>query len=202
LKKYLTFPFYLSIIWLICIILVNPIGDFPLNDDWSYGRNAQVLALENKIFFDDWGAMTLIAHTMWGAFFCKVFGFSFTVLRFSTLVLGWLGLLVSYRFFQEGGMKKNHSFWATVLFAFNPFYFANSFTYMTEVPFMCFLMLAAFFSLKAINDKGQKNIFLAALFSIIATMIRQPGILVPIAFFITYIAKNKLSFKSLIKGFI
>ena len=193
--------FYLSIIWLICIILVNPIGDFPLNDDWSYGRNAKALALENKIFFDDWGAMTLIAHTMWGAFFCKIFGFSFTVLRFSTLVLGWLGLLVTFRFFQEGGMKKNHAFWATILFAFNPFYFANSFSYMTEVPFMFFLMSGAYFSLKAINDKGQKNIFLATLFSIIATLIRQPGVLVPIAFLITYMAKNKLSLKTVIQGF-
>ncbi|MFK8006060.1 MAG: ArnT family glycosyltransferase [Saprospiraceae bacterium] len=192
--------FLLSIIWLICIILVNPIGDFPLNDDWSYARNAQALALENKIYFDDWGAMTLIAHTMWGAFFCKIFGFSFTVLRFSTLVLGWIGLLVTFRFFQEGGMKKNHAFWATILFAFNPFYFANSFSYMTEVPFMCFLMTAAYFSLKAINGKGQKNIFLAALFSIIATMIRQPGVLVPIAFSITYVTKNKLSLKTLIQG--
>ncbi len=200
-KKYLSFPFYLSVIWLICIILVNPFGDFPLNDDWSYARNAQALALENKIYFDEWGAMTLIAHTMWGALFCKTFGFSFTVLRFSTLILGWLGLLVTYRFFQEGGMKKNYAFWATILMAFNPFYFANSFSYMTEVPFMFFLMSAAYFSLKAINGKGQRNIFLATLFSIIATMIRQPGILVPIAFLITYIAKNKLSLKTTIQGF-
>ena len=199
-KKYLPFPFYLSIIWLICIILVNPFGDFPLNDDWSYARNAQALALENKIYFDEWGAMTLIAHTMWGAFFCKIFGFSFTVLRFSTLVLGWVGLLVTYLFFQEGGMKKNHAFWATILLAFNPFYFANSFSYMTEVPFMCFLMAAAYFSVKAINGKGQKNILLATLFSIIATMIRQPGVLVPIAFLITYISKNKLSLKVVIQG--
>ncbi len=200
-KKYLTFPFYLSIIWLICIILVNPFGDFPLNDDWSYARNAQALALENKIYFDEWGAMTLIAHTMWGAFFCKIFGFSFTVLRFSTLVLGWIGILVTYRFFEEGGMKKNHAFWATILLAFNPFYFANSFSYMTEVPFMCFLMSAAYFSLKAINEKGQKNILLATLFSIIATMIRQPGVLVPIAFLITYLAKNKFSIKTVTQGF-
>lgn len=199
-KKYLTFPFYLSIIWLICIILVNPFGDFPLNDDWSYARNAKALVLENKIYFDDWGAMTLIAHTMWGAFFCKIFGFSFTVLRFSTLVLGWAGLLVSYLFFQEGGMKKKHAFWATILLAFNPFYFVNSFSYMTEVPFMCFLMSAAYFSLKAINEKGKRNILLAALFSIIATMIRQPGVLVPIAFLITYVAKNKLSLNTVTQG--
>jgi hypothetical protein len=201
LKKYFTFPFYLSIIWLICIILVNPIGDFPLNDDWSYARNAQALALDNKIYFDDWGAMTLIAHTMWGALFCKIFGFSFTVLRFSTLVLGWIGLLVTYRFFQEGGMKEKQAFWATILLAFNPFYFANSFSYMTEVPFMCFLMSAAYFSLKALNGEEQKNILLAAVFSIIATMIRQPGILVPLAFLITYITKNKLSLRSVAHGF-
>lgn len=180
---------------------MNPIGDFPLNDDWSYARNAQSLALENTIYFDDWGAMTLIAHSIWGAFFCKVFGWSFTTLRFSTLVLGWIGLLVLNRFFQEGGMTEKQAFSATILMAFIPFYFVNSFSYMTEVPFMCFLMLAAYFSLRGIKYQSSKNIFWITIFSIIATLIRQPGILVPIAFLVTYLAKNKFSGNTLIKSF-
>lgn len=199
-KKYLTFPFNLSAIWIFCILVVNPIGDFPLNDDWSYARNAQSLALENKIYFDDWGAMTLIAHSIWGAFFCKIFGFSFTVLRFSTLVLGWIGLLMFYLFFQEGGMSKKQAFGASMLMGFLPFYFVHSFSYMTEVPFMCCLMIAAYFSIKTINDQGDKFIIWSTVFSIIATLIRQPGILVPLAFLVTYLAKNSFSSKTILKG--
>lgn len=201
-KKYLNFPFYLSIIWLICIILVNPIGDFPLNDDWSYGRNAKALALENKIYFDDWGAMTLIVHTMWGAFFCKIFGFSFTVLRFSTLLLGWAALLMTNLFFQEGGMNKKQAGWATLLLAFNPFFFTNAFTYMTEVPFMFFFITSSYFALKSINNKSDYNIIFTTLFSILAVLIRQHAVLVPLAFFFVFIIKNKLSLKTVIQSVI
>ncbi len=200
LKKIASYEVYLTIIWLLCILLVNPIGDFPLNDDWSYARNVKSLVLENKIFFDDWGAMTLIAHTLWGAFFCKIFGFSFTVLRCSTLFLGWLGLIATQAFFKEGGMSKKQAFWATLLVAFNPFYFTNAFSYMTEVPFLCFLMLAALFALKNINTQRNIYIIYLTIFSIIATLIRQPGVLIPIAFFFTYLLKNKFSFSNLIKA--
>ena len=194
------YPAVLFIIYLICIFIVNPIGDFPLNDDWSYGINAKALTIENKIFFHDWGAMTLIAHTFWGAIFCKIFGFSFTVLRVSTLVLGWGALMACYHFFQEGGMSKKHAFGGTLLLYFNTFFFVNTFTYMTEVPFLCFFLWAAYFSLKSINGKGTYNIIFATFFSIIAILIRQHAILVPLAFFFTYIIKNKLSLKTVIQS--
>lgn len=201
-RKYFTFPFYISIIWFICIIIVNPIGDFPLNDDWSYARNAAALALENEIFFDDWGAMTLVVHTIWGAFFCKIFGYSFTVLRCSTLVLGWAGLMVTYSFFKEGGMKKNHAFGATLLLAFNPFYFSNAFSYMTEVPFLFFFMTSAYFALRSFNERGKHNILFTTLFSILAILIRQHAILVPLAFFFVFILKDRISFRRVIQSVI
>jgi len=181
-------------------LLVNPLGDFALNDDWSYALNAKAFALENKIQFDDWGAMTLIAHTFWGAFFCKIFGFSFTVLRASTLVLGWGAIMALFHFFQEGGMKKQYSFWATLLVVFNTFFFTNAFSYMTEVPFLCFFILSAYFSLRAINEKGNYNIIIATLLSMVAVLIRQHGVLIPLAFFFTYIIKNKFSLKTVIQS--
>ena len=198
--KYLSFNLYISIFWLICIFIVNPIGDFPLNDDWSYGRNAKALALDNEIYFDEWGAMTLIVHTIWGALFCKVFGFSFTVLRFSTLVMGWLGLLVSFRFFQEAGMKKEYAFWATILYGFNPFFFSNAYSYMTEVPFLFFFITSAYFSLKSINQGGNKNIIFATLFSILAILIRQHALFVPLVFCIVFVIKNKFSIKTIVQS--
>ena len=200
LKKYASYEVYLTLIWLLCILLVNPIGDFPLNDDWSYGLNTRALTLENKIEFHDWGAMTLIAHTMWGALFCKIFGFSFTVLRFSTLLLGWITLLTTFYLFQESKIKEKHAFGLTLLLLFNPFFFSLSFTYMTDVPFLCFVILSAYFFLKTINDKGNYNIIFAIVFSIIATLIRQPGILIPLAFLPVLLIKNKLSLSGIFQS--
>lgn len=192
-KKYASYEVGLTIIWLLCILVVNPVGDFPLNDDWSYALNVKSMTLENKLIFHDWGAMTLFVHMIWGTIFCKIFGFSFTVLRASTLILGWGALMACFHFFKEGGMTEKHAFGGTLLLLFNTFFFVNAFTYMTEVPFLCFFLWAAYFSLKSINGKGSHNIIFASLFSIIAILIRQHAILVPLAFFFTYILKNKTS---------
>ena len=30
-------------IWILMAVVVNPLGDFPLNDDWAYGWSVKVL---------------------------------------------------------------------------------------------------------------------------------------------------------------
>ena len=202
-KKNTSHEVYLICIWFICIVLVNPIGEFPLNDDWAYSLNAHALATENKFYFTAWSeVLTLIAHTVWGATFCKIFGFSFTALRCSTLVLGGVGLLTTFHFLKEGGMQKKHAFLATLLVLFNPFFFCLSFTYMTDVSFFSFFMLSVFFFQKMLSNPKYSYLLLGTLFSIIATLIRQPGVLIPFAFLGVFIIKSKLSLSSVIQGVI
>jgi len=199
-KSIRTYPFLLTFIWWILVLIINPVGDFPLNDDWSYAINAKELSENNKIYFHDWGAMTLFAHTVWGSLFCKLFGFSFTALRFSTLVLGWVGVLTTFHFFKGAKIEKQTAFWATLLVLFNPMFFCHAYSYMTEVPFYCFLILGAYFFQKNINEGGFQNIALATLFSIIAVLIRQHGVLMPLAFLFIFLIKNKLGLKTIIKS--
>ena len=199
-KRKIPYKTLLTLIWLLCIVLVNPIGEFPLNDDWSYTFNVKALVLENRIFFDDWGAMTLFAHTLWGALFCKIFGFSFTVLRASTLVLGWVASIVSFQSFKEGGISEKPAFGLTLLLMFNPWFFSLSFTYMTDVPFLTFSLLSFYFFLKALHFKGNLNILYGTIFSVIAVLLRQPGVIIPIAFFCVFFLKNKKSLLNFFYG--
>ena len=199
-NKLQSFSFLLSIIWWSLLLFVNPIGNFPLNDDWSYAHNVQALVVDGEIYFSDWPAMTLIAHTLWGALFCKIFGFSFTVLRCSTLIMGWIGILATYTIFKECNFLKKNAFWCTLLIAFNPLYFSLSYTYMTDVPFYTFLILASLYFIKTLNHKGTHNIIFATVFSIIAVLIRQLGILMPMAFLIIYLIKNKPNLKTVFQA--
>jgi hypothetical protein len=109
-QRKLPFPrdlLILLLLWCVVVVFINPIGDFPLNDDWAYGQNTRALTLENRLFFSDWPAMTLIAHTLWGTLFGKVFGFSFTVLRFSTLLMGLFGLAGFYWLLQWAALPRH-----------------------------------------------------------------------------------------------
>lgn len=54
-------------VWIICVVLINPVGDFPLNDDWAYGLPAEVLVKEHVFKLTDWQAAALVTQLGWGA---------------------------------------------------------------------------------------------------------------------------------------
>ena len=68
-------PVVLSSLWLVMILLVNPVGEFPLGDDWSYSRVVHTLVEQGVFQYTDWVAMPLIVHVCWGSLFCSVLGF-------------------------------------------------------------------------------------------------------------------------------
>ena len=56
--------------------LVNPHGDFPLNDDWAYASSVRHLLFDGHLVLSDWSAPLALVHIFTGFLFAKVFGFS------------------------------------------------------------------------------------------------------------------------------
>ena len=119
----------LGLTWVACAVVVNPIGDFPLNDDWAFGSPVEVLLRDRALRFTDWQSPTLVAQVFWGAIFCLPAGFSFTALRLSSLTAGLVGLISMYFLLRHLGAKGRVATFGAAALAFNPFYFclANSF---------------------------------------------------------------------------
>src|SRR5688500_5115162 len=86
----------LSFFWLAMVLITDPRGEFPLNDDWMYARSVLSLVEKGRYVLCDFQAVTALLQILWGALFAKIFGFSMTILRVSVLVLGWAGVLISY----------------------------------------------------------------------------------------------------------
>ncbi|MCH8905419.1 MAG: glycosyltransferase family 39 protein [Bacteroidetes bacterium] len=188
----------LILLWLLSLVVVNPIGDFPLNDDWSYSINVFNLS-ENGIWkFSDWPGMILIAQTVWGAAFTTLFGFSFTVLRLSTLLVAFFSILIFWRYFKSISLSSSAATISCLVLIFNPIFFSLSNSFMTEVPFITVFGFSAFlYSRYSINNKTS-YLLAGTLFAIFATLIRQPGVWLPIAFLITYLISRPVKIKQLI----
>ncbi|MCC6723803.1 MAG: glycosyltransferase family 39 protein [Saprospiraceae bacterium] len=191
----------LTAIWLLAILLVHPIGDFPLNDDFSYARSTMNLSEGGTLRYDPWLSMTLLAQVLWGTAFCKLFGFSFTVLRCSTLVLGWVGIQAGYRLCRELGQSSQTSLLIALLLAFNPLFFSLSFTYMTDVPFFAFTMLSVLFYTRYFQKSEAKWLLLGSFFALAAVFVRQLGLLLPLAFAVAYLVQCGLRPKALLTAF-
>src|SRR5882757_3111253 len=100
----------LAVIWAFAELLIRPYGEFPLNDDWSYTLSLQQWYSTHHYHLTGWTSMPLLTQLAWGMAFCKVFGFSFTVLRYSTLVLGLAGGIGAYFLSREFSQNKGACF--------------------------------------------------------------------------------------------
>jgi hypothetical protein len=76
---------FLIALWILMSALVNPVGDFPLNDDWTYALAVKSILQIGRFALPSSATTNTFAQAYWGALFCLPFGFSFTALRFSTL---------------------------------------------------------------------------------------------------------------------
>ncbi len=176
--------------WAIGILIVGVEGDFPLNDDWSYARGVKSLVEAGRLELDTWPAMTLISQVGVGFVYGKLFGFSFEVLRWATLINAWLGLWLSYRLllrFTGPGV----ALFAALLLWFNPWYFSLSFTFMTEVHFTLFLLAVFLSFFKYLETRHSAYLALATLFSVLVTLLRQPGLIAPLACGLALVAHER-----------
>ncbi len=188
------YPFSILVIWAIGVCYVNPVGDFPLNDDWSYARPVKSFIEKGHLELTGWPAMTLIGHLVYGILLTKVFGFSFTVLRMGLLVMGLVGIVSTYSLLLSFKVPPFQSFLSALLIGFNPMYVCLSYSYMTDVSFYAFFTLSLLFYLKEVQNPKIIQYIAAFVFSLLATSIRQPGIILPFAFAIVCFIRDK-SFK-------
>lgn len=189
----------LSFFWLLAIFIVNPIGEFPLNDDWAYTIDVAFYIKNGFFKFVDWSSMTLVSQLYIAIIASKFFGLSFTLLRILTLINGLIGVLISYKIILNISSNTKIALLCSSLIAANPIYFCLSNTFMTDVYFFTFSAATILFFERYINTKKKYYLIFAILFSIISTMSRQIGLILPFAFLITNILLDK---KIILKSFI
>jgi hypothetical protein len=189
-------------IWIIMVILVNPIGDFPLNDDWAYARSVQSLIEKGDFQLADWTATNLFSQVFWGALFCLPFGFSFTALRFSTLTLGLIGVVTTYGLLREVKSGYKISLLGALLVAINPIYFELSNTFMNDVPFFAFATVSLYFLLRGLKYESKLEITVGFLMAAVAILARQAGLAIPMAFGCAYIVKKGINISNIVRGFL
>jgi hypothetical protein len=193
----LVYLFFLFLLWILSILIVNPTGEFPLNDDWSYAIPVKSFIEQGKFKFIEWPAMTLIGHTLAGSLFC--FGkFSFLSLRLYVLLSGFIGIVAVYKIMRELQLQAFAAFLIALVLAFNPLYFSLAFTYMTDVHFFCMAALSSLFFLRILNKGSKVNYIYAIIFSLLSVSIRQPGIVFPAAFAVVNILRQPRNLKTIL----
>jgi 4-amino-4-deoxy-L-arabinose transferase-like glycosyltransferase len=172
----------LALAWVVAAVAVQPLGDFPLNDDWAYGASVRALVEEGEFRLSDWTATNLFVQVFWGALFCLPFGFSFTALRISTIVLSLLGLVASYALLREARASKATALLGAATIGFSPVYFALSFTFMSDVPFAAVATASSWLLARGLRRDSCAAMLAGLTLAVAALLIRQIGLALFIAF--------------------
>jgi len=183
----LELPLILLIAWA-AMMLVRPYGDFPLFDDENHAIGTWNFVHTGHFIFTKSTSPPLRSQVVWGAIWTRFFGESFDVLRASTMVLAALTLIIVNRMLAEAGVVPGLRILATLAFFFNPAFFWNAHTYMTEVPFVFASAMAMYGFLRGLREEKVGWMIAGCVFVAISWWIRQGALnaLPPIALVLIY----------------
>ena len=171
----------LACVWVAMIVIARPVGEFPLNDSWSYAQPVRLLIEEGRFRLHDWTEMPLLTQVLWGAAFCLPFGFSYTALRVGSWTVGLLGIFLVYCLMREAGAGKKGALIGALTVAVCPVYFGLSHSFMTDVHFFTFSAGAYWFFIRALKRDSMPQWIAGAALACAATLLRQPGAIIALS---------------------
>ena len=194
--------FFLFACFVLSVVIIDPFVNFPIGDDWSYASTVKRFVDHGVFKPAGWTSMPLITNVLWGSLFSSVFGHSHTVLRISTLVLSFIGMIYFIRTMKMLGAGKLFVIIAALLAAFNPLYFHLSNTFMTDVPFVAISIITMYYFIKFIKTDISKFFTISVILSILAILSRQTGLFMPLSFalFVLFNTKFKYTKKAILTG--
>jgi hypothetical protein len=162
-------------------LLVGARANVPVIDDWVYAWSVEHYVDTGRLHVLDISAFYPIAQIAWGALFARIAGFSFGVLRVSTLVVSALGCWSVYLTLRELGCQRSTSLLGACALALDPVYFALSFSSMTEVPFVGLSSMAVYWYVRAIQRDEAAAVWAGCVCSAAAFLVRPIGIVLPLS---------------------
>ena len=126
---------------LLAMLAINPRVAMGVNDDWSYIYSAKRLAETGHILYNGWATAVLGVQLYLGALFIRLFGFSFTAVRASSMLLGVLAAPLAHAVLMRFGIRSRHATLATLTLVLSPLYLPLATTFMSDAMATFFLLL-------------------------------------------------------------
>jgi 4-amino-4-deoxy-L-arabinose transferase-like glycosyltransferase len=169
-------------LWFIVVALAIGVHrDIPVIDDWTYAWSVERLFADGRFEVLDWSAVYPLVHSLWGAAWSFVFGFSFATLRVSTLALSLLATGALYLILRELGARPLVALLGALTVAVNPVVLLLSSSFMTDVPFVASTLMALLCYTRAMRRGQIQWVWWGGVWACLALLDRQIAIVTPLA---------------------
>src|ERR1017187_7375378 len=116
---------------LLCELISRPHAEMGIGDDWPYILMAQKLAATGHVVYNGWASPMIGWQLYLGAAFIKLFGFSLTTVRMSTLLVAMVLAFVLQRVMVRANVGERNATIGTLALVLSPLYLMVSVTFMT-----------------------------------------------------------------------
>ncbi len=181
------------VLWFVAVaIAVGAQRDVPVIDDWTYAWSVERLLEDGRLEVLDWSAVYPLNHTLWGAGWSLLLGFSFATLRLSTLALSLMAGGALYFILRELEATPRVALLGALSVAANPVVLLLSSSFMTDVPFVGCTLMALLCYIRAMRRGAAHLLWWGGAWACAAFLDRQIAVLTPLAALPLLMARPRL----------
>jgi hypothetical protein len=168
--------FYLQAIFcgvavIVCELISRPFATMTVCDDGLYILMAQTLARTGHIAYNGWAASMMVAQLYLAVVFIKLFGFSFTTVRMSTLLIAGLIACVVQRTFVRTGITERNATISTLALVLSPLYLMLSATFMNDIGGLFAIVLCLYGCVRALQASSDRSAIAWLSFAVVTNAI-------------------------------
>lgn len=169
------------------VMAALPFVEMGVNDDFSYTQIALHVAQTGKLAYNGWNTPMIGLQAYWAALFIKLFGFSFTLVRFSTLPFAVGCSVLLYLIALRAGLSRSLAVFLVLVVAFSPLAIPLEASFMTDIPGLFFMVVCLVCLMEATEPAaGAARVALCAAVLTAAGLaggtMRQTDFLIPVVY--------------------
>jgi 4-amino-4-deoxy-L-arabinose transferase-like glycosyltransferase len=140
-----------AVVLLASLAIAWPFAEGGYVDDFSYVHIAKVLADTGRFAYNGWPTAMLGFQVWWAAAWVWLFGFSYTIVRLSTLPFTFGAVAIAYLLARRATLSPIDSLFVGLSLALTPLFFKLVPTFMSDLPSLCFLLASLYSFVRAIE---------------------------------------------------
>ena len=142
---------------LLCELIAHPIANMGICDDGAYIPMAQKLAATGHVVYNGWAAPLLLWQLYLAAAFIKLFGFSFTTVRMSTILTAMVTAFLLQRILVRSTITERNATIATLALVLSPLYLLLSATFMSDIFGLFAVVICLYGCLRALQSSTDNS---------------------------------------------
>jgi hypothetical protein len=157
LRKFRIHAVFCALAVLLAELISHPFAEMGISDDGPYIVMVHTLAATGHILYTGWAAPMLVWQLILAAALVKLFGFSYSVVRMSTILIAIVMAFVLQRILVRANISERNATIGTLALVLSPLYLVLSATFLTDITGLFAIVICLYGCLRALQSPTDRS---------------------------------------------